>query len=95
MLKNKEKFKIQIILIKKKYNKLSAERRRARPAYYHFSIPWITKKNKVIYLDRALFIRKDIKNLFDIYLEGYFYAAVINGILKKTYTHNFKREYYY
>ena len=62
-----------------KYEKLSTGRRWATPAYYRFSIPWITKKKKAIYLDSDLLIRKDIKNLFDIDLEEYCYAAVVDG----------------
>lgn len=77
--KEKEKCKIQIISMGDKYEKLSTGRRLTTPAYYRFSIPWITKKKKAIYLDSDLLIRKDIKNLFDINLEGYCYAAVIDG----------------
>ena len=77
--KEKEKCKIQIISMEDKYEKLSTGRRWATPAYYRFSIPWITKKKKAIYLDSDLLIRKDIKNLFDIDLEGYYYAAVVDG----------------
>ena len=62
-----------------KYEKLSTGRRLTTPAYYRFSIPWITKKKKAIYLDSDLLIRKDIKNLFDIDLEEYCYAAVVDG----------------
>ena len=77
--KEKEKCKIQIISMGDKYEKLSTGRRWATPAYYRFSIPWITKKKKAIYLDSDLLIRKDIKNLFDIDLEEYCYAAVVDG----------------
>jgi len=77
--KEKEICKIQIISMGDKYEKLSTGRRWATPAYYRFSIPWITKKKKAIYLDSDLLIRKDIKNLFDIDLEGYCYAAVVDG----------------
>jgi len=77
--KEKEKCKIQIISMGDKYEKLSTGRRWATPTYYRFSIPWITKKKKAIYLDSDLLIRKDIKNLFDIDLEGYCYAAVVDG----------------
>ena len=77
--KEKEKCKIQIISMEDKYEKLSTGRRWATPAYYRFSIPWITKKKKAIYLDSDLLIRKDIKNLFDIDLEEYCYAAVVDG----------------
>ena len=61
--KEKEKCKIQIISMWDKYEKLSTGRRLTTPAYYRFSIPWITKKKKAIYLDSDLLIRKDIKNL--------------------------------
>ena len=77
--KEKENCKIQIISMGDKYEKLSTGRRLTTPAYYRFSIPWITKKKKAIYLDSDLLIRKDIKNLFDIDLEGYCYAAVVDG----------------
>lgn len=77
--KEKEKCKIQIISMGDKYEKLSTGRRLTTPAYYRFSIPWITKKKKAIYLDSDLLIRKDIKNLFDIDLEEYCYAAVVDG----------------
>ena len=77
--KKEENCKIQIISMEDKYEKLSTGRRWATPAYYRFSIPWITKKKKAIYLDSDLLIRKDIKNLFDIDLEGYCYAAVVDG----------------
>ena len=81
--KEKEKCKIQIISMEDKYEKLSTGRRWATPTYYRFSIPWITKKNKAIYLDSDLLIRKDIKNLFDIDLKGYCYAAVVDGSANK------------
>lgn len=81
--KEKEKCKIQIISMGDKYEKLSTGRRLTTPAYYRFSIPWITKKKKAIYLDSDLLIRKDIKNLFDIDLEGYYYAAVVDGSANK------------
>ena len=77
--KKEENCKIQIISMEDKYEKLSTGRRWATPAYYRFSIPWITKKKKAIYLDSDLLIRKDIKNLFDIDLEEYCYAAVVDG----------------
>ena len=81
--KEKENCKIQIIPMRDKYEKLSTGRRWTTPAYYRFSIPWITKKKKAIYLDSDLLIRKDIKNLFDIDLEGYYYAAVVDGSAKE------------
>ena len=77
--KEKEKCKIQIISMGDKYEELSTGRRLTTPAYYRFSIPWITKKKKAIYLDSDLLIRKDIKNLFDTDLEEYCYAAVVDG----------------
>ena len=40
--KEKEKCKIQIISMGDKYEKLSTGRRLTTPAYYRFSIPWIT-----------------------------------------------------
>ena len=77
--KEKENCKIQIISMGDKYEELSTGWRWTTPTYYRFSIPWITKKKKAIYLDSDLLIRKDIKNLFDINLEGYYYAAVVDG----------------
>ena len=46
------------------------------PTYYRLSLPDIVKNSKCLYIDTDVIVCKDLRELFDIDLEGYYIAGV-------------------